>query len=97
MNSVKIKFENDILRNPFHLKTWLQYINSISNINSTTRFIIFERALKYLPRSYKLWVLYLSEVSNRLKGKKITDKRYHGLKSLYERSLVHMNKMPLIW
>ena len=90
-------FENEVTRNPYHLKTWFQFIASKREASTVTRYAIYERALKKLPRSYKLWKAYLSEVSDRLKGKSISDKRFMGLKNIFERALVHMNKMPVIW
>ena len=90
-------FESEISRNPHHLKSWLQFIEHKRNSSPVTRYVVYERALKHLPRSYKLWMLYLTDISDHLRGKKMSDKRYLGLKNVFERSLVHMNKMPRIW
>ena len=90
-------FENEVTRNPHHMKTWFQFVDSKRDASPVIRFAIYERALKHLPRSYKIWKAYLNEVSTRLKGKSISDKRFLGLKNIFERSLVHMNKMPTIW
>lgn len=59
--------------------------------------MIYERALKCLPRSYKLWQAYLRERSSNLADKCITSKRFEILINTFERALIHMNKMPRIW
>ena len=93
----EFKFEETISRNPFDLKTWILYLKLKQNSTPANRYVIYERALTYLPRSYKIWHMYLSEISNRLKGKTITDVRFHGLISTFERALIHLHKMPKIW
>jgi pre-mRNA-splicing factor SYF1 len=92
-----IKFEEEISRNPFYLKGWLKYLDYKKNSVPTDRYFVYERALKYLPRSYKLWFGYLSLRRARLEYVSINDKRYQLLLSTFERALVHMNKMPVIW
>jgi len=79
------------------MKTWFLYLHSVSGAKPTTKYTLYERALKFLPRSYKLWWSYLNAISSRLDGKQVSDKRYLGLQSVFERSLVYMNKMPQIW
>ena len=96
-NVTKSYYESEIFRNPYHLKTWIKYIEVNSKSSPINKYIIFERALIFLPRSYKIWLLYIKDVQSSLKNKKITDKRFLGFKVLYERSLVHLNKMPKIW
>jgi hypothetical protein len=93
-----MKYEEEIARNPYYLKGWLKYLEYKSNSSSTTdRYVIYERALKYLPRSYKLWYNYLSLRRKKLQYVSITDKRFQILRSTFERALVHMHKMPVIW
>ena len=60
------EFEEKISSNPYLLKTWLSYIQykqsyqtHFSNYNNMIN-IIFERALSFLPGSYKLWNMYLN-------------------------------------
>lgn len=59
--------------------------------------MIYERALKELPGSFKLWYNYLKLRRNQMKGKCITDPDYDELNNVFERSLVFMYKMPRIW
>ena len=89
--------EEEIARNPYHLKSWLNYLTHKKDSSPSNRYVIYERALKFLPRSYKLWFAYIEERKGSLTNKPITDKRYASLVNTMERSLVHMNKMPRIW
>ena len=59
--------------------------------------MLHERALKLLPRSYKLWQMYLGERRAYASGCSVTDVRQDELHSAYERALVHLHKMPRIW
>jgi pre-mRNA-splicing factor SYF1 len=91
-----IQFEEEVTRNPYHLRSWLKYLE-YRNGNVTEKYILYERAIKFLPRSYKLWHAYLTLRHSRLDVVSITSKRYSTLVSTYERALVHMHKMPVIW
>lgn len=95
--SVEINFEDDIRRNPYHLKTWISFLDFKKDATPPERYVIFERALKFLPRSYKLWHAYLMERTQRLEKSRVTDKRLAILVNIYERALVHLHKMPRIW
>lgn len=138
-------FEEELLRNPFSVKTWCRYLASrgasalggdgaaaaalAASPSSTPgrRRVLFERALKALPGSYKLWHAYLSELaadaeaatvaagersnggdgttSNAENGEnEIEDTsgrpfspRARDLAAVFERALVTMHKMPVIW
>ncbi|KAG6414737.1 hypothetical protein SASPL_122111 [Salvia splendens] len=48
--------EEEVIRNPHSLKSWLRYL---THAPPEKRVIIYERALKALPGSYKLWHAYL--------------------------------------
>ena len=93
----ELHHEEEVLRNPYHLKSWLSYLLYKKDASPLSRYLIFERALVNLPRSYKLWFAYLMERKNNLKKKSILDKGYKILVNTFERSIVHMNKMPRIW
>lgn len=58
-----------------------------------------ERACKQLPRSYKLWKMYLEFRINHLRGRNATKYRaeYQKVNALFERALILLNKMPKIW
>lgn len=58
---------------------------------------MYERALKELPGSYKLWYNYLRVRRKQVRGKCITDSQYEQVNNAFERALVFMHKMPRIW
>ena len=49
-----------MLRNPHSLKSWLRYIESREDAPGKQINILYERALRELPGSYKLWYKYLT-------------------------------------
>merc|ERR1719510_2762733 len=59
--------------------------------------LVFERALKELPGSYKLWYNYLKVRRKQMKGRCVTDPGYDAVNNCFERSLVWMHKMPRVW
>lgn len=59
--------------------------------------MIFERALRKVPRSYKLWTKYLEERQLAVRELSPTDIAFVKVNNCFERALVHMNKMPLVW
>ena len=59
--------------------------------------MIFERALKELPGSYKLWIRYLRLRVEQTKSRSILDPIYRDTNNCFERALVFMHKMPRIW
>ena len=59
--------------------------------------MLYERALKVLPGSYKLWHAYLNERRRHVRYKSPTDAALEAVNNTYERALVFMHKMPVIW
>merc|ERR1719431_311476 len=59
--------------------------------------LVFERALKELPGSYKLWYNYLKVRRKQMKNRVVTDPSYDAVNNCFERALVFMHKMPRIW
>lgn len=59
--------------------------------------MIYERSLRELPGSYKLWYNYLKLRRKQMKGRCLTDQDYDDVNNAFERSLVFMHKMPRIW
>mmetsp|Transcript_24442 Transcript_24442/g.35917 ORF Transcript_24442/g.35917 Transcript_24442/m.35917 type:complete len:888 (+) Transcript_24442:79-2742(+) len=97
VNQQNLQYEDEVTRNPYYLKAWLKYLDYKQSSPVGERYVIFERAVKFLPRSYKLWYAYLSLRKSRLEYAAVTDKRYTILVNTFERALVHMHKMPVIW
>ena len=69
-----LSFEEDIARNPYSLKIWSRYILSKRDGKARDRYVLYERALKYLPGSYKLWHAYLLDRKVRVRGKSVVSK-----------------------
>jgi pre-mRNA-splicing factor SYF1 len=56
---------------------------------------IYERALRELPGSYKLWHAYLLERVLAVRGRKVTDPSFEAVNNTFERALVFMHKVQL--
>merc|ERR1712223_919684 len=92
-----VPFEEEILRNPHSLKAWLRYIDSREDSSSSKLNVLYERALKELPGSYKLWYRYLRLRRLQVGGRCVTDPLHDQVSNCFERALVFMHKMPRIW
>ncbi|XP_006813225.1 pre-mRNA-splicing factor SYF1-like, partial [Saccoglossus kowalevskii] len=87
-----LPYEEEILRNQYSVKCWLRYIDHKSTGSSRAVNVLFERALKELPGSYKLWYNYLKLRRKQVKGRCITDPIYEDVNNAHERALVFMHK-----
>ncbi|XP_046484772.1 pre-mRNA-splicing factor syf1 homolog [Neodiprion pinetum] len=96
-NEEDLPYEEEILRNPYSVKHWQRYIDHLKSTKSVNLNIVYERALKELPGSYKLWYNYLRQRVKQLKGRCVTDPLYEDVNNAFERALVFMHKMPRIW
>ncbi|KAK2870559.1 pre-mRNA-splicing factor syf1, partial [Arthroderma sp. PD_2] len=93
-------YEQDILRDPSSIKPWLSYIEyKKQNGTLYEQSFVMERACKQLPRSYKLWKMYLELRINHVHGRNPSTHQPEYLKvnALFERAVVLLNKMPRIW
>ncbi len=93
-------YENDILRSPGSIKPWLDYAQFKRQYGTLLeQSFVLERAVTALPRSYKLWKMYLHMRTTHLKNKSparhVTE--FQKVNALFERALVLLNKMPRIW
>ena len=50
-----LPFEEDILRNPYSVKAWWRYLEHKRTAPRAVRNMVYERALKEIPGSYKIW------------------------------------------
>ncbi|GCC31864.1 hypothetical protein chiPu_0010324 [Chiloscyllium punctatum] len=92
-----LPYEEEIIRNPYSVKCWIRYIEFKQSAPKHVVNMIYERALKELPGSYKLWYNYLKQRRKQVKGKCITDPAFEEVNNCHERALVFMHKMPRIW
>lgn len=79
------------------MKHWLRYIDHKKKSPKYGVNIIYERALKELPGSYKLWYNYLKTRRQQVRGRCVTDPSYEEVNNAFERSLIFMHKMPRLW
>ena len=47
-------YEEELLRNPFNLKMWIRYLAARTDAPAKRRYLLFERAIRALPGSYKV-------------------------------------------
>ena len=60
-------------------------------------FTVFERVLKILPGSYKLWNAYIEMRIKKIRHVPVTSPAYEQVNNIFERALVHMYEMPRMW
>ncbi|KCV68050.1 hypothetical protein H696_05516 [Fonticula alba] len=94
-----LAFENDLFRAPMSLKTWFRYIEHKTETGASDEVIsfLYERALKAIPYSYKIWHRYLTLLRKRATGLPIGHPAWRYLVTSYERSLAYLSKMPRLW
>jgi pre-mRNA-splicing factor SYF1 len=44
-----VSIEEELLRTPYNIKTWLRYVHLVRNEPARVRYTVYERALKLLP------------------------------------------------
>ena len=92
--------------NPYAFRSWWNAIQALPLDNYEERAVLYQRALYYLPGSYKLWYNFLKE------SRKFVKRNMHEflkpdetkvesftavVSDLFERALIYMSKMPKIW
>ena len=92
-----VHFEEELLRNPYSVKLWCRYIDIKRDATPQRRTLLYERALRVLPGSYKLWHAYLQERLVCVRGLPMDHSAVTSLTYTFERALVTMHKMPVIW
>uniref|UniRef100_G1QJP1 XPA-binding protein 2 n=1 Tax=Nomascus leucogenys TaxID=61853 RepID=G1QJP1_NOMLE len=85
------------MRNQFSVKCWLRYIEFKQGAPKPRLNQLYERALKLLPCSYKLWYRYLKARRAQVKHRCVTDPAYEDVNNCHERAFVFMHKMPRLW
>ncbi|MES1911622.1 MAG: hypothetical protein MHM6MM_004030 [Cercozoa sp. M6MM] len=92
-------WEEQVARAPYSLRTWLRYAEAVEAASSDAalRIYVYERALQFLPRSYKLWMRYLRYRKSRCAKLCLTDNEFEETNHAFERALLHLSKMPRVW
>ncbi|KAF5709275.1 pre-mRNA-splicing factor SYF1 [Fusarium mundagurra] len=93
-------YEQDVIRDPGSVKPWLAYIEFKTHHGTILeQTYVMERACAQLPRSYKLWKLYLLfRVKHVAKlNPALFAAEYRKVNTLFEKALNLLHKMPRIW
>lgn len=100
ISSDDVVYEQDIIREPGSVKPWLSYVDfKHQHATLLEQAFVLERACTQLPRSYKLWKMYLELRVKHLRDKNsaVNLAEYAKVNALFERALILLNKMPKIW
>ncbi|KAM0880366.1 hypothetical protein ACQ4PT_033626 [Festuca glaucescens] len=93
-----VAYEEDVLRDPFRLSGWLRYLSSLRAAPPAKRAAIYERAMRALPGSYKLWHAYLTELADAARALPVTHRAHADVNAAFERALAAgMSRMPRVW
>ncbi|MCJ1236795.1 pre-mRNA-splicing factor syf1 [Varicellaria rhodocarpa] len=95
-----IVYEQDVLRDLGSIKPWIAYADfKLQHGTPLEQSFVLERACTALPRSYKLWKIYLEMRIKHLRRKNpaVHINEYAKVNNLFEKALVLLNKMPRIW
>lgn len=83
-----LPFEEELLRNPKSLKAWLRYVGAKETRRGSGRKaprrqlnMVYERALRELPGSYKLWYGYLKARRKQVRRRCPTDPDFEEVRS----------------
>lgn len=85
--------EQAIARNPFEIKHYLRYIDRCDSPLQTAH--VYERGVRQLPRSFKLWKRYLILRTLHVSASK--EEECEKVCACFERALVLLHTMPRIW
>lgn len=92
-------FEEDLLRNPYSLRHWQRYLEHHAKSPIAQQFIVYERAVKELPGSYKLWKAYLDQRKQHLTKRNLPYVKalseWESVDDCYERALVLLHKVHI--
>lgn len=96
-------FEADIQRTPYSVRSWLRYIEHkqiyVEKVPDSHVFVLYERAVKTLPGSFKLWKNYIEWSKIRLLNLDGAHREKEILRMLgvFKRGLQTLHKMPRLW
>ena len=81
----------------YEIRAWSNTLNAQRLLQWPERKELFERALGYLPYSYKIWHMYLTEYMEYCMDRSLFSRDYANLNETFERALAKLPKMPRIW
>ncbi|RKP12695.1 hypothetical protein BJ684DRAFT_20781, partial [Piptocephalis cylindrospora] len=95
--------EEELQRHPYSLRHWLNYLEDTieeKDAEAEDRInTLYERAVKALPSSYKLWKAYLDRRRSSLQHLPylLNQDAHQSLNHAYERALLTLHKAPRLW
>lgn len=94
-----LPFEEDLISNGSTLRSWLRYLEHKKNTHLSERLFVYERAVKALPESYKLWKQLLDLSTSQVKQVKgaVLSSAADAVNCQFERCLLSLSRMPRIW
>lgn len=99
--------EWEIIRNGGTAKNWIELTRAVeeaflekgiaSRINEVST--VYERAVRALPYSYKMWTSYIRYRIENLSNEYVCTPQecFQSVRLLFERAIVKLPKMPLLW
>lgn len=97
LRETDVAYEQELLQNQYSVRVWFAYARAKATAPQKVRFLIYERAVKALPGSYKLWKAYLEDRMRVCKDLSIADPEYESANNAFNRALVFLHKMPRLW
>ncbi|KAJ2080092.1 pre-mRNA-splicing factor syf1 [Coemansia sp. RSA 988] len=101
LSETDVRFEEEVQREPHKLKGWLRYLDhkQVSSETGLQITMIYERAIRQLPGSYKLWHRYLTYRMRKLRGRNPLhfETEFRKTNLCFERALLLLHKMPDLW
>ncbi|KAL3319257.1 Pre-mRNA-splicing factor SYF1 [Cichlidogyrus casuarinus] len=92
-----LPYEENLIQNAYNVKAWLRYIEFKKDSPPNVIYMLYERAIKQLPGSYKIWYRYLKLRRIHARRLCVGSLIYEETNNAHERALVTMHKMPRIW
>ena len=81
----------------YNFRNWWVMIEVKQEEPYVERVKIYEKALKHIPWSYKIWYFYLNDCITQVKDKCPESQSFKVINGIFERALIFMHKMPRIW
>ena len=99
VDSTNAVFEHVLLDNPHSVETWCAYVRACTEhkVSHTCQFVVYERAVRELPGSYKLWHGYLRDRVQWTLTRHPRSSAWRRTGRAFERALLTIHKYPRIW
>lgn len=98
-SAATLSYEEDVLRNPFSPRVWLEYLAHLSRHTETPTkvFPIYERAVAALPGSYKIWFQYTQTFWKFATANHPDHPSREASLSISHRAALALKRSPVLW